>query len=319
LYRVICAYRSVFAALLGVALAIVAAPAAEARNCDFQLQNIGDVTWRGGSNAGYEVYDPRQYTLAVDFSVKVRKSGCAFFVTATSASSSNSTDRALVGSLQKLPYQIYRDGSLTTVLKDVPQAGPNDVLPGPVSKADETYSFRFVLAIPALQVVIPDTYRDTIAIRVYEGTVADASLEAQAQIQFTAAAPSTVDFSFNNDTSFSGPKTSTLDLGDLSTGTTGSMTVRARGNGGFWFSMQSQNGGVLRNASGMNNDAISYVMKMNNIAVPLGSGPANFLGALLPTSPQGISYKLDVTVGDTSSASAGTYSDVVQITVTSLR
>jgi spore coat protein U-like protein len=300
-------------AALAALLALAASGGVAAKgNCDLSISDAGTPRWTGGRNAGYEVFDPEQYALVVDFSISSGKRGCSFFATVTSATAAQPENRRLFGFGGTLAYQIYGGTNLSPILKDVPLAGPNDVLPGGSSGRDTIVPMRYVLVIPPLQVVGPGLYGDQLLIKVYEGTPANAVLDDQKSVFFLAAVPSTAEFTFAAGNS--------LDFGALQPGAQQSISVLARGNAGFRFLLQSQNQGTLRNTDPGDSSAIPYTLFFDGAAVPLQSGiPTQIFGTSGATSAQGQTDRIDVRIGDLGNASAGTYQDNVQITIQSLR
>lgn len=305
---------SIICALVLATLVAGAFPAAAA--CNLQLHDVSNVKWRGATGAGYGVFDNANLTQAVTFTVENKTgSSCVFFIGVVSQSSRDANSRVLRDGPDTLRYQVYRDSTLGTVLRDTPEAASNEVLSG-VANGKQTFTMQFYLNIAPLQVVQPNSYDDQIEIRIYEGTVDQPKLNDSQTFNFEADVPTVADLSFSGGTFNASARTTTLKFDPAQTGATGSVSLWARSNSGYILFAESQNGGILQNTDPTETDVIQYTLRVDGRTVPLYKGfPFPVAARSDPTTVSGWQHNFDFTLGTVDTQSGGEYKDVVTVSL----
>lgn len=298
---------------------ILAAPAAADNGCDLQLKDLSDVWWRGPTGAGYDVFDSVQRSQHVDFTVVRKKGTCSFFIGFVSSSSSDAIGRALHHGQSKLRYQLYRDNGFSTILRDISQAEPGQVLSGVAVAGRDEYRFEFLFAIPPQQVVGPGPYHDQVELRLYEGTIGAAILRDVKKVHPRVDVPSVAELSFRS-TGIFDPRirSTTLRFDPLRTGATGTVRLWARSNAGYRMFVESQHGGVLRHEDPIDESVVGYTLRIDNAVVPLNQGARQVSAHTGVTTPDGREHVFDVTIGTVDTQSAGEYQDVITVTLRTL-
>lgn len=310
--RIVQACRILAVAVLGLA---AASPALA--DCKLKITNLKTVDFHGPAGHGYEVFHGEQHSEAVEFKVERKSGSCSFIVGFSRGNGGPLTDRRLSFGGNSLRYQLYKNLSATQILKDVPLANTDEVLSGTLSSSQDSVSFQFYFAIPFLQIVPPGTYRDTVRVSVYEGTVQSAQLRDQEQLRLEARVPTTAEFGFGGSHHFEpGDRAAKVDFDNLSVGAVRQMHLHARSNSGYRITLRSVNGGVLKNSAPRDDSRVPYTLQVDGAPVALGgSAPVTVIGRSGLTSELGTEHHLRFSLGDISDAGPGTYEDVIQVTL----
>ncbi len=304
------------AAILAVALAAVAGREAVAQ-CDIKIRDLQQVTFSGHGGAGYEVFRSEQYAEAFAFTIERRSGSCEFFVGLSAGQSGSFDRRLLLSGGNVLGYQLYKTVGAARTLKDLPAASADELLSGSVAPGQDQVNLTAVFMIPFQQVVPPGTYRDTVMVRLYEGTPQLPQLRDQKQLRLSATVPATAEFCLGDVAIFeAGYRNACIDFGPLVKGAVRELTLRARSNAGYRITMRSQNGGALRILDPQDTSTIPYMLQVNGQPVPLdGKKAATALQADGLTSAFGAEHRLRFTIGETAGAAAGAYQDVIEVTL----
>lgn len=144
---------------------------------------------------------------------------------------------------------------------------------------------------------------------------------ASAAVTFRTLVDSSVDLSLaRSGEPFNINETAQLiDFGVLSSGEQRGFDLIVRSNNGYVVTMQSENRQVMAHERAPAvADTVSYEVVLNGGAVNLSTGgPVQVLSGTGTTPATGMSFPIEFTVGNLSGAeAAGTYSDVIIVTVT---
>ena len=314
-----------------ITCACLLAASSEAAALCINLKFVGtpSIMTFAGASGGYNVYDPAKYLQTVNFQVQAEATGitCQYFVALSTGQSGDFNRRKLIRSSKVLTYNVFTDAG-KTVLKAPPSAAQSEVISGtfPVAVAlTQSNSHKFFWTIDPQQIVPVQgmPYVDAnLTLDLYSGTLLTSPTRvASAAVTFRALVESSVDLSlvrsgaaFNiNDTA------QLIDFGVLSSGEQREFDLVVRSNNGYSVTMQSENRQVMvheRNPAVA--DTVSYEVVLNGGAVDLSSGaPVQVLRGTGTTPATGASFPIEVTVGNLSGTeAAGTYSDVINVTVT---
>jgi spore coat protein U-like protein len=258
---------------------------------------------------------------SLTFSVsKSGGNGCDYVITVDYGTSSSYSGRSIKSGLNALPVQIYQDASHTQVLKDVPDAtGSSDSFTGRFG-AGNRGPFTFTI-YPKLGTVDPygrfGSYSDTFKIKAYDGT----ALKSQAQsFSLNYVMDRKIDLSLvTTGGSFSETSTSqTMAFGTLTPGATKSFDLVLKYNAGYTVKLSSANDGKLKHETLA--DTVPYSLTLGGTPVSLAGSSGTPVTAKTGTgvsTSTGLTLATAVTIGAIGSVRAGSYSDLVQVTVVS--
>jgi hypothetical protein len=252
--------------------------------------------------------------------------GCSFFVTVDDGSAWSYASRRLVryDHSATIPVQICADTACSKILKHFPEiSSTNDVLSGTFPDGQHSpQEIEFVLR-PQLGGVGYGrfgSYDDNFAVRVYEGTFGWHSLEDTDTFNIRYTVSKKIDLSVvNTGSPFDpGATSKTLDFGRLATAKAMSFDLVLKYNAGYQVKLSSENDGALKNAT--SSYKIPYALVVNGSLVDLSgsSHHPQVVGQGWGASPDaGKRLPGTVTIGPVNSATqAGSYQDVITITVT---
>lgn len=310
-----------------VAVASAALPAEAACNRLTFNAIPSAVNWLGGAGSGYGVFDAANRTQAVMFTVRRRSGACSYFITATTLGADTFTNRQLRSGNNALNFNVYTTSTRTNIIRDVPSAGPNDVLvggfsPGGAAVNNGTYYFD----ISPQQVVPPGFYQTTMQFKLFEGDLINNTLVASVQITHEANVLSATEISLGTPGQAFDPSrvATSFDFGVIN-GAIGqgqrqtSISLGVRTNSGYTVNLQSQNGGVMRLSNPRDTSAVPYILTVNGALANLSGGKSVKVaqGTGL-TGAGGIALPLNVSVNPpqgSAQPSAGTYTDAITVLV----
>lgn len=286
------------------------------------------VNWLGSGGTGYAVFDAADHVQSVAFTVVRRSGTCSFFVTASVPGGTDTfTSRQLHAGAGALRFNLYTTTTLTNILRDVPSAGPNDVISGSFGNGGtNTVILTYYFGIAPLQVVPPGSYRTTMQFRLFQGNLMSNTLVQSLNVVHQSSVPPVTDVSLAGAGQPFDPlrRVASFDLGVLNSGVRGALrqasgNLQVRTNSGYLVTLQSQNSGALRIGPGDAN-AIKYTLTVNGAVADLTGGrPVSVASGAGVTSAAGIGHSIVVSVDlsqpNLARASAGSYSDVITISV----
>lgn len=284
------------------------------------------VNWRGSVGSGYAVFDASDRVQAVPITVTSTGGTCTYFITATLLGPDTYVNRQLPGGADALKFNVFADSTRNTIIRDIPAAGPNDVLVGTFATGGRSVNSQtYYFDIPPLQVVHPGSYETTLMFKLFQGNLVSNQLAQMMPVRHRANVYAATEVSLVgqgqpfNRTSLSGA----LDLGNLNEGRVGpsqaGLNMRIRTNTGYAVSLQSQYNGMLRLGGTLDQNAIPYTLTVNGQPTSLAGGavaalpPANTL-----TGPDGVNLPINISVTPPAGEQrppAGVYRDVITITV----
>ena len=296
-------------------LIIINISTAVAQNCGFSVS----------ANNFLGTLQNTTQAVAYTFSVSRRSNSnnCKNFRAFISKGSSPNYNRQASSGNNTIPYNLYSDSSLVTVLKDYPDAmSAGEFISGELPARDNAYSFQLYVKLADLNSVFTSGsgyFGDSIQISFYNvksnGTL-DYQNTAYVYYQFIVpryAELSLVPFNGSHD-----PTSTqyTMNFGNLVSSAIRSATLNIKGNVGFGVHMASQNGSNLKNG-------------ISEVPYQISVGPTGYVSLSNPgqsrymfqrnnsTSPTAESYPVNVRLGTVPvNAQTGDYQDVITVTVT---
>ena len=300
-----------------IILTFAVACAAEAFGASQLQLEVSNLTWRGGAN-GYDVFDAVEHAETVQVRVHLTGDPCAFFVGV--GTESGQDDLHAVFGVDQLELRILDSLNGRIPLKDTPGATEGEVLSGVFLAGETVKTLNFVVVIPPEQIKPAGLYTGGIRVTAYEGTPASFAPRDTRTITISVPLAEVTELSLVSPGSSFNPnaKGQLLEFDTLAAGKVRDLDMRIRSNAGYRVSMHSENGGVMKNLAAGINTTIPYTVQVTGQTFSLGESATEILsGANQLTTPQGEQHPMSVTIGDASGAAAGSYRDVIIVTVIS--
>lgn len=300
-----------------LALAGLAQPAAA---CALSISDLTSTTWTGARGRGYDVFDARRVAQAVTFRIRSSDGGCSFFATVTPAATTGRGAGFLRGGNAALQYSVAKDASGSQPLSALGLASVSETFASTMASGGGTASFQFALALTPQQVVPPGQYTDELEISVYEGSLSKPILRDRRRVAVTVPVPAVAELSFSDGGGFNLARGSyTVNFQNLRAGTRRVVQLKVRSNAGYRINFQSANG-ALRHVDASDGSEVPYTMSVDGGNIQLRrSVPVQAIISNDVTDAAGRLHLIDITVGDIGSASAGDYTDMIDLSVFTLR
>lgn len=273
-------------------------------------------------------YTAQTYNGATGFEVAqyftISHSGSAdnYFVTVSGGKSGDPLNRRVSDNQGTgMGYYLYANASGTTSLKDLASgATAGEVLSGHFAAGNATATLNYRFVAPAGLYPPMGYFSDSLTVSLYTGTLKNYTLVSSLTIQVAIQVQYEMSLSVvPSGAAFNSALTQlTFDFGILTAGTTRSGDILVRSNVAYKVSLNSYNRGVLRRSDQWQATTIPYSCTVNGVAVDLTGSKAAVIGQGLTLSPEGTRYSVSFTIGDFWDVTTGTFSDTVQVTVSSL-
>jgi spore coat protein U-like protein len=266
---------------------------------------------------GYDVFGANTAPTTAPVSIHNSTGSCSYFIT-VGTGQSGGPEREMRNGAGILRYQIYAAANQGNILRDIPGAAVNEVLGGTLGPGDQSHQRLFYLAVPAHQVVPPGTYRDTVAITLYEGDLSAYTEIRSRNVQIQAFVPERIDLSVVDTGMAMDPSRSSrvIDFGSLTQGKTSSFDLLVRSNAGYTITMMSENNGAMKILDPGDSSTIPYVFRLAGSAINLDSKRATVISSsATSTTAAGEPHNMQVTIGPVGDATAGDYQDNLTITI----
>lgn len=287
-------------------------------------------------------WDTNFVTQAISFTLtKADALACPMWVGFTKGGgASAATRRAVVGANQ-LTYQLYKEASLTNILKDSSDAAIgsvneviSDTIPAGIN-AQVTYLYYFNVPVAssiAPTIVRAGVYTDSFTLNVYEG--ADPLVPAPTPVTSAAVAVSvtvpeilkTAMVPTGGGFEEASPGRS-IDFGVLQPGQARGFDFRVRTNAGFDVTFSSANNGKFKPPANPASPGVSYQFYANGVLLDLSNSaavPVRGLGGPVvgdfTTGMQGAGYPIRIVVGSFAAATVvgGDVEDTITVTTITL-
>jgi spore coat protein U-like protein len=159
-----------------IALCSILACATETALADCKNLKFGTlpltVFWQGGSGpyAGkYNPFNPIAYAQQVEFSVTKNSGECDFFVAFDISAHSGDFNRQLDRQDNRLAYNLYKEASLSTVLKDS-NSDAQSVISGHLTAIQNSVQLSYFFNIEPEQLSDNGHFRDSVTIELHPNT-----------------------------------------------------------------------------------------------------------------------------------------------------
>lgn len=310
-----------------IGLILFGAARAEAGCLTLTIKNLTLTQSYVGGSGAYNPFTATTYNQTVSFDVSggAVTVACTYFLALGAGASGSTSQRTLVLGAKTLNYNAYIDSSNSNILKDLTTATASQVITGTfaagTSGATNHHSFSWTITPQLVRNATTSVYSDTAALTLYTGILNTIWLQVDTKsITFQSAVDSDVDLALvDSGTAFNVTDTlQTVDFGNLVSGATAGFDLVIRSNDGYKVTLQSANkqNMVIQNAA--YTDKVAYSMTVGGTSVNLSSGAAvsPVAAAAATTAQTGVVLPVVVTLGTlTGQETAGTYQDVVTVTV----
>lgn len=257
---------------------------------------------------------------------KSKKQECDYSVTFGKGSASN-YERRMRNGTNELRYQLYKDSSLTQILKEVPDlTSSSDYISGSFpEEASQAQTVTYYVQIPYdpagdRRTQPSGVYTDNFTVKLYEDKNHNTfhKPEDVANVQISATIPKLLEISLvDSGAGFDASATSrTENFGNLAQGQSRSFDLLVRSNAGYKITFSSRNSSSLVRSGDPKRDRqrIPYIASVGGTRytigrrtqVASGSGQTGAGGAQHPVT--------FIITGDPSQAFAGSYADTITVT-----
>ncbi|MBI3557667.1 MAG: spore coat protein U domain-containing protein [Deltaproteobacteria bacterium] len=305
----------IIAPLTTLALLLAAAPAFGG-NCHLGL-NVSNVNL---------VWNTSLPTQQINFTVTKQKTDACDFVVTFSKGGAGDYNRRMTSGASTLNYQLYKESSLTNILKDAPDVtSANDAITGSFGTgANQSQSLTYFLQIPynlatSPRLKLAGTYLDSYVVSVFNGTASSglSGPDQTAGVSLSTEVPRNVQLSLVCTGAGFDPNSTaqSLDFGTLTENAVRTFDIRILTNAGFSVTFASQNQGVLRHTSPDVRTTIPYAVTVNSAFQNLTNGPVVVATGSGQTTTSGTVNPVSITIGSLKDEIAGNYSDNITVTV----
>jgi spore coat protein U-like protein len=263
---------------------------------------------------GYDPLAPGRGLTAVPIQVVSTSGACPFFITASETVIGSGT-RQLQGPGDSLRYQLYTAATADTVWREIPIATPGETLRNVLNSPNQFQTVNFWTYLPPGQLSGAGTYSESVRVSLYEGTPESARprLVSSAIVNFNARVLATARAKIDGGGGLfplQGSRTM-LDFGELSAGSTRNFDLVVEANAGYRITLQSMNGGVMKNERERLATPVHYTLTIDGVAVQLGATAELFASG----SGGAQRHRGTVTLGLVEKLIAGTYRDEILVTI----
>lgn len=306
--------RWCLAVVLASALSGFARPASACNNLNFVLpQSTFDLTGNPSP------------VLNINVRAVTSTAGCSYFLTFGYGSGTSEATRALRQSAFQWPFNLYKDASLSQVLRDFGDVSSVDhVVSGSFPQApglkEQVVSYRPVLN-QSNSYLRFGLYSETFTISLYEGTIGSATFRRSRSMTLRYTAPKKIDLSLvGPGGAFNLVSTTRLmDFGpSMTAGQTEAADLLVRYNAGYRVKLSSLRNGVMKHQT--QPKTIPYTFIFNGTTINLAgssSTPVTVTSGTGVAPVGGARFPIQAQIGSLAGASAGTYEDEITVTVES--
>ena len=252
--------------------------------------------------------------------VKRQFDSCNYFIT-FSRGNSSTFDRIMTLQSNEEQYNIFKDASLQTVLKDLPTANSTEVISGNFTLNDFFNLHRISIFRPPQDILPAGRYRDRVRVSIFEGTFGSTTVRSHRRnLTVIHDIPKEIRLSLvDSGASFNAQDvTQNMDFGTLQTGESLSFDIMVQSNAGYDISMSSQNNGKLKHTVQPTQE-VSYTLAVDGVNKDLSSSqssPVSVATGSGLTAPGGDRKNVQVVIGGINNKMSGRYSDNITVTVT---
>lgn len=246
--------------------------------------------------------------------------GCDFFIV-ISYGASSSFSRNLYQGAWTVPMNFFRDAGHTQIIKNFTDAtSATDVIFGsfPNGRNPTSQILTYYPALGTLAYNRFGPYSDTFQFRLYQGNIGSATQRNARNKTFTYNMAKKIDVSLvSSGAPFDvNDASETINFGNLLTGATKSFDLIVKYNAGYRVTLSSANQGKLKHVSLP--DMVNYALTMNSSPVNLvgsNSTPVQVATGTGVSPPNGLILSSTFTIGTVGTVRAGSYTDVITVSV----
>lgn len=303
----------IIAAGIRVALAAVAISTARG---ELRLE-LDNIQWRGRAGAGYSVFSPEEQVETVRFRVRSTEA-TPFFVTFGGSADGNGKRKA-AAQRDELEFIVFDSVVRRNVLKDLGFANATEVIRGAFAARETEKELSFVVVAPAGQIRPAGRYTDVLRVNLYKGTLEKHVLSDAKSVVVSIPVEPVTELSLAPSGAAFDTKAALhkLDFGRLARGKSLGLDLRVRSNSGYAITIESENGGRLKNIDRQDASTLPYELRVGGKQTDVRGSQVKLLKSAGPVDASGDRHDLQFSIGDLRGATAGTYRDNITITVSS--
>jgi spore coat protein U-like protein len=242
-----------------------------------------------------------------------------YYMTLDNGNAGSSQIRSLQAGPSFFPIQFYKDNSVTQILKSEFEASASDILSGSFSGNTQQARSEFYVSLKTTENRLNafGNYTQSYNLKLFEGPFGQGILRDQKNILVNYLQSRITELSlvptgsiFNRSS-----RSQSLDFGQLTEGSTRGFDIVMLHNAGYSVSINSLNGGKLKHETKKNYviyqltiDGSPVRISTQDNIIKVGSGISSLGGTRLPVF---------VRIGDATTATVGTYTDIITINVAS--
>lgn len=264
-------------------------------------------------------------TLGLTVKAVTAPGGCSFFLTFGYGAGSSPTSRALRQTGYDWPFNLYKDPALTYILRDLADASSNDhVVTGSFAQApglsQQVVNYRVSLDLTNMYRRF-GLYSETIAISLYQGTLASNTFRVTKSVTLTYDAAKKIDLSLvgTGDPFNMSSVSRVMDFGaNMTTGQSEAVDLLVRFNAGYRVKLSSLRDGTMKHETQSN--TVPYILRFDGSPVNLAGSSGNPVTVTTGTGIApvgGTRFPIEAEVGALGAALAGQYEDEITVTVES--
>jgi spore coat protein U-like protein len=296
------------------AMATMAAAQAEAAGCRLRFASLPEIQFT-------RQYDPSgqgKPTTRFEVSVSRDGAGCDFAIGVDPGRQPAGTRQMAQGDAT-LSYLLHTGANRSMPLLDASTGGTGNLLTGRFNGSVETVELDFYGELPDGQIVPAGRYSDTVTFVLYEleGGIPGAVLDTRmVRVEAIAAPFASFEVIVDGARRKLHGTVGRLDFGELETGERMGFELEAIGNLGYDIEIESENGGRFVGQGQAKGSSVPYTVIVDGRMLRLDQR------ARVPMEPATAhrrpvnQHRIEIEVGDTTSAMAGKYRDDLTLTVT---
>lgn len=238
----------------------------------------------------------------------------------------NSYQRRAYSGSQSVPYNLYRQSNLSSILKDYGDASSGEFIVGSAPNKHTPYTSTWYVGVPSIyenfETARAGVYTDVLPINIYQvRNNGDIEFQLARWITISITIPRYVEMSIVD---FNQPHNASstayiMNFGEMTTNQELQADLRVVGNVGYGVSLSSQNGGKLKRTNNLGGTEIPYTIKVGSGSYfsPSNAGSPYYLfGTNNPTQLAGQRYTVNVRLGNVpANPDDGDYEEVITLTV----
>jgi spore coat protein U-like protein len=298
---------------VGVVLTTVAISTARG---ELRLE-MDNIEWKERGGAGYSVFSPEEQIQTVRFRVRSTEA-TPFFVTFGGAADGDGKHKA-ASQRDELEFIVCDSVVRRNALKELGFANANEVIRGTFAVRETEKELSCVIVVPAGQIRPAGRYTDALRVNLYKGTPDKHVLSDSKSVVVSIPVEPVTELSLAQSGAAFDAKAALhkLDFGRLTRSKSLGLDLRVRSNSGYSITIESENGGRLKNLDERDTSTLPYELRIGGKQTDVQGAQVKLMKSARQLDASGDRHDLQFSIGDLRGVTAGTYRDTITITVSS--